>query len=374
MRYLALFTLTAWLVAACAAPAAPPAAPAGGNAPAAPPARPAETTASPGASASGELDPQLVEAARREGSVVWYTSVDLSVAQTMAQAFTAKYGIPAEVNRNGSERVFAQFMKETETGVNTADVVHTSDTSNYVEMKEKGYLAPYRPAAADHLLAEYRDRLADPQDQWFGLRITVCNVVYNTNLVKPEDLPRSWKEFADPRYRGKLVVSHPSYSGVTLTYIQALLGLYGWDYFKGLADTDPLVVQSIIDVTSKVVSGERPIGVGSNDYSNYAQIKRGQPIQILQMSEGVPFVVSPQGISKTAPHPNAAKLFHEYTLSPEAQTILVNEGGVYSVRSDIALPADHTPLKDIKLLFTDPQETNRVRASIQRQFGEIFGF
>src|SRR5262249_22540652 len=193
MRYLARFTLAAWLPGACAGGSPPagagasPAAPAGGNAPAPPPARSAETTASAGAgaSASGEVDPQLVEAARREGSVVWYTSVDLSVAQTMAQAFTAKFGIPADVNRNGSERLFAQFMNETETGVNTADVVHTSDTSNYVEMKDKGYLAPYRPAAADHLLAEYRDRLADPQDQWFGLRITVCNVVYNTNLVKP---------------------------------------------------------------------------------------------------------------------------------------------------------------------------------------------
>src|SRR5262249_10899063 len=208
-------------------PGASPAAAAGGNAPAPPPVRSAETTASAGAgaSASGEVDPQLVEAARREGSVVWYTSVDLSVAQTMAQAFTAKYGIPAEVNRNGSERVFAQFMKETETGVNTADVVHTSDTSNYVEMKEKGYLAPYRPAAADYLLAEYRDRLADPPDQWFGAPQPVGQRAPNTNPREPGDpaalgkgvpgpaLPRQARRPA-PEQQGRPPALHPGAAGV----------------------------------------------------------------------------------------------------------------------------------------------------------------
>jgi iron(III) transport system substrate-binding protein len=320
-----------------------------------------------------EPDPQLVEAARRDGLVVWYTSVDLTVAQLLAEAFTAKYGIQAEVNRNGSERIFSQFMKEAETGVQNADVVHTSDASNFVEMKGKDYLAPYRPAAADRLTKELRDRLADPDDQWFVVRVTVSNVVYNTNLVRPEELPRSWKDLTDPRYRGKLVVAHPSYSGVALTYIQALQGLYGWDYFKGIAATDPLVVQSVIDVTGKVVSGERAIGAGTNDYSNYTQMKRGQPIQTLQMSEGVPFVVSPQAIPKTAPHPNAARLFVEYSLSKEGQGVLVNEGGLYPVRDDVDLPPDRTPLKDLKLLFTDPLETVRVRANIQRQFSDIFG-
>jgi iron(III) transport system substrate-binding protein len=362
MSYLASFVLVAWLVLSCApAPAAPAGAPSAAGA------------GSTAARDPDQADPQLVEAARREGSVVWYTSVDLTVAQSLAKAFTERYGVQAEVNRNGSERIFAQFMKEADTGVNAADIVHTSDASNFIEMKEKGYLAPYRPAAADRLLAAYRDRLADPDNQWFGMRITLYNVGYNTNLVRPEEAPTSWKELGDARYRAKLVVAHPSYSGTALTYIQALLDLYGWDYFKAIAATDPLIVQSTIDVTSKVVGGERAIGAGSNDYSNYSQLKKGQPIKILQPSEGVPLIVSPQGIAKSAPHPNAAKLFVEYSLSREGQAFLVAEGGLYSVREDVPLPDDHMPLKDVKLLMPDPQETLKNRNNILRLFAEIFG-
>jgi iron(III) transport system substrate-binding protein len=373
MRYPVSLLLAAWVVLACGPSTAAPAAPK-------PPAASAQNPAGPGANPPGAAtgnpdvaDPQLVEAARREGSVVWYTSVDLSVAQSLAKAFTEKYGVQAEVNRNGSERIFAQFMKEADTGVNAADVVHTSDASNFIEMKEKGYLAPYRPAAADRFIAAYRDRMIDPDNQWFGMRITLYDVGYNTNMLKPEEVPTSWKELGDPRYRGKLVVAHPSYSGTAVTYIQALLGLYGWDYFKAIAATDPLIVQSTIDVTSKVVGGERAIGAGSNDYSNYAQFKRGQPIKIVQPSEGVPFILSPQAIARSAPHPNAARLFDEYSLSMEAQALLVNEGGLYSVREDVPLPDDRTPLSDLKILFPDPRETVKNRPDIVRQFTEIFG-
>jgi iron(III) transport system substrate-binding protein len=373
MRSLVSLLLVAWVALACApspaAPAAAPKPPSGSaQSPGGAPAPPATAARDP-----DEADPQLVEAARREGSVVWYTSVDLSVAQSLAKAFTEKYGVQVEVNRNGSERICAQFMKEADTGVHAADVVHTSDASNFIEMKEKGYLTPYRPAAADRFIAAYHDRMIDPDNQWFGMRITLYNISYNPNLVRPEEAPTSWKELGDPRYRGKLVVAHPSYSGIALTYIHTLLNLYGWDYFRAIAATDPLIVQSAIDVTNKVVGGERAIGAGSNDYSNYAQIKKGQPIKQLQPSEGVPFILSPQAIAKSAPHPNAAKLFVEYALSREGQGFLVNEGGLYSVREDVPLPDDHPPLKEMKILFPDPQEIVKTRADILRQFSEIFG-
>ena len=359
MRVILLLGVAAWLLTSCARTGSPT--PSGSQ----PPSVSRQT--------QGPDDAQLIEAAKAEGSIVWYTSVELTVAQILAQAFTAKYGVQAEVNRNGSERIFSQFMREMETGVNGADVVHTSDASNFLEMKEKGYLAPYRVSAVDRLIRENRDRLLDTDDQWFALRLTVSNVVYNTNLVREDELPRSWKDLTEPRFRGKLVVAHPSYSGVALTYIQALQAQYGWGYFTAIAEGDPLVVQSVVDVTAKVVSGERPIGAGGNDYTSYTQMKAGQPIATLAMSEGVPFIVSPQGIPVAAPHPNAAKLFLEYSMSKEGQEVLVNQGGVYPVRDDVAIQPDRTPLTSLKLLLTDPAETNRARADIQRQFTDIFG-
>jgi iron(III) transport system substrate-binding protein len=369
------------LIAVACAPAQPaapaaPTKPAETTKPAAEPAKPAAPAAQPAPPAkptgSEEPDAALVEAAKKEGKLTWYTSMELTQAKELADMFQKKYGIQVEVVRSGSERVFAQFMKEQETNVKKADVIHTSDASNYLTMAERGLLAPYRPKAVAAFAANVREHAVSKDDMWFALRISLFSVAYNTSKVKDAEAPKSWKDLLDPKWKGRLVHAHPGYSGFVLTSMHVLQPVLGADYYQQLAKNEPLIVQSALDVTAKTVAGERDVGAGTVHYQAFANQQKGNPIRTVYPTEGVPLIVSPQALVKNAPNPNAAKLFIEFTLSREAQQYLADNGH-HSARGDVKLPEGQADLAKIKLLIADPAAVEKARDSIQKMFKDIFG-
>src|SRR3954447_7539262 len=146
-------------------------------------------SAAPPASA---VTPQLIEAAKKEGRVVYYTSIDLPVAERIAKAFEATYpGIAVRVERTGAERVFQRIGQEYGSNIHAVDVVNSSDASHLIVWKRDGLLAPFVPEdVAKHYPAEHKD--AD--GMYASFRVGLSIIAYNTNLVKPEDAPKS---FAD---------------------------------------------------------------------------------------------------------------------------------------------------------------------------------
>ncbi|MBI4506325.1 MAG: extracellular solute-binding protein [Chloroflexi bacterium] len=387
-RLAALAAAVALLVAACApaAPAAQPAkpaepakaaapAPAPAAAPAKPAAQPAKPAAPPAkpAAAADEPDPALVEAAKKEGKGTWDTSLELTTAKKLGEMFAKKYGVPVEVVRDGSEKIFSQFMKEQTTNIKKADVVHTSDASNFLTMRERGLIVPYRPKAADVFVPAVKANTSGEGDYWFALRVSLFSVAYNTNKVKDADAPKAWKDMLDAKWKGKLVHGHPGYSGFVMTGMHLLEQTLGADYYKQLAKNEPLIVQSALDVTGKVVAGEREVGAGTVHYQVFANMAKGNPVKVALPSEGVPLVVSPQALVKSAPHPNAAKLFQEYGVSREAQQFLAEDGGHHSARGDVQLPQGQVDLTKIKLLFADPAAVEKAREGIQKTFKDLFG-
>ena len=127
------------------------------------PAKPADSKTG-GAQAQSGVTPALIEAAKSEGSVVWYTSVGVSVAERVAKEFEAKYGVKVEVNRTGSERVLQRLMQEAQANVKAADVVHTSDAGHFVLLKERNMLLQYTPAS----VARYPDSMKDKDGYYFA--------------------------------------------------------------------------------------------------------------------------------------------------------------------------------------------------------------
>src|SRR5881296_1671571 len=135
-----------------------------------------------------------VAEARREAKVVWHTALALDSAQRLATRFEQSYGIKVEVHRSG---------------IKNADVVNTSDTGHYVLLKRKALLARYTPAGAERIPAGFRD----PEGYAWGWRAFPLVVPYNTRLVAPADVPQTWKDLLDPKWKNRLVISHPGYAG-----------------------------------------------------------------------------------------------------------------------------------------------------------------
>src|SRR5262249_32205104 len=291
----------------------------------------------------------LVEAAKKEGKVVWYTSLILPSAEKVAKLFEAAYpGIRVDVNRTGSQRILQKILQEQQAGIKNADVVHTSDAGHFVLLKDKdGY--------------------------YFGLRATVNVIAYNTKAVSAADAPKTWKDLLDPKWKGKLVTAHPGYSGVISTHVLALVNLFGWDYFKQLAQNKVMITESAADPQTVVASGERAIAVNGGDYGAYQLKKKGAPIEIVYPKEGVPLVVSPTAIMTSAPHPNAAKLFTDFTFTREVQQAMADSEGLYTGHPEVKYPTDKPKMMDLKLLSVDPEELEKRNEEIKKRFVEFFG-
>jgi iron(III) transport system substrate-binding protein len=311
-----------------------------------------------------------VAAAKKEGTVVWYTSLALPSAEKVAKLFEAAYpGIKVDVHRTGSQRVLQRLMQELQAGIKNADVVHTSDAGHFVLLKSKQLLARHTPPGTEKFPAGFKDR----DGYYYGLRATVNVIAYNTKTVTAADAPKTWKDLLDPRWKGKLVTAHPGYSGVIATHVLALVNLVGWDYFRQLAQNRVMIVQSAVDPAGVVASGERAVAVDGGEYTFYQTKKKGNPIEIVYPKEGVPLVVSPTAITVFAPHPSAARLFTDFTFSREIQQVLADSEGLYTGHPEVKYPADKPKLSDLKLLTVDPEELEKRDDEIKKRFVEFFG-
>jgi hypothetical protein len=135
-----------------------------------------------------------------------------------------------------------------------------------------------------------------------------------------------------------MVTAHPGYSGVIATHVLALVHLHGWEYFQALAKNQLMLVQSAVDPSGVVASGERPVAVNGGEYTFYQSKKQGNPVEIVYPKEGVPLVVSPTAITSFAPHPQAARLFTDFSFTREVQQVMADSEGLYTGHPDVKYP------------------------------------
>src|SRR5256714_5009749 len=157
-----------------------------------------------------ETTPALIAAAVKEGSVVWYSSVDVKVAEAVAKAFRAEYpDVKIEVERSGSERVFQRINQEYQSGIKNVDVVNSSDASHFIYWKQQKWLAAHTPPDVKRYPAQFKD----PEGYYATLRADLSVMGYNTTPGPAKDAPTGYLDLLDPKWKGKLVKSHPGYSG-----------------------------------------------------------------------------------------------------------------------------------------------------------------
>jgi iron(III) transport system substrate-binding protein len=316
------------------------------------------------------VTPELIAAAKKEGKVVWYTSIDLAGAERIAKTFEAKYpGVAVRVERSGAERVFQRIGQEYQSRIFAADVVNTSDAAHVIVWKRDGWLAPYVPEdVAKHFPAEHKD--AD--GMFANVRVTTSPICYNTNLVKAEDAPKSFADLLNPKWSGKIVKAHPSYSGTILTATYQIARDIGWPFFEKLAQQKIMQVQSATDPPKKLALGERAIMADGGEYVALQLKEKGDPIEIVYPSEGTPLIVGPNAVFKNAPNPNAARLLQSYMFSAEGQQVLIDTAGMHSVHPQTREKPGRKSLSQIKLMKDDAVGVERDSEQIKKRYSEIF--
>jgi iron(III) transport system substrate-binding protein len=201
----------------------------------------------------------------------------------------------------------------------------------------------------------------------------LCIIAYNTDQVKAEDAPKSFADLLDPKWKGKIVKAHPGYSGTIMTATFEQSEALGWDYFARLAKQQVMQVQSATDPPRKLALGERPVMADGSEYVMFDLQASGNPVAIVYPSEGTPLIVGSAAIMKSAPHPNAARLFISFLFSRDGQQMMSDIGGLRSFHPEVKEKLGRTPLSSIKLLKADPLAQERANENVKKKYAEYFG-
>ena len=280
-------------------------------------------------------DQALVKKAKAEGQAVFYANI--TAIEPIMEAFTNDYGVKGEYTRISTSKFLATVLTEYQAGKLLADVLQ-SPLPIMELLKEKGVLASYRsPAAAGY--PEWTKK--DDKIQIFGIEYVA--LIYNKELVKPEDVPKRYEDLTDPKWRGKIVMANPAAHATTISWLVGLKenvfsSEKAWmDFLKGLAANKPMFVRSFGPTPAPVESGEKLIAISM---PKYIITKAPAPLDWARVEQ--PLLGTPRGIAiaASASHPNAAKLFVDYWLSKGAMQMLADKVGEYVLCPGVYPPID----------------------------------
>lgn len=298
-----------------------------------------------GFAARAEPSAELVAAARREGSVSFYAGFPNAALQALtAKGFQEKYGVRVDVLQMRASELNERVRTEQAAGRFIADVMQQGESSTTLH-GEAGRLAPLgeiaRAKDADAARAVFADRAA-------GF-VAPYAILVNTNLVKPADEPKSWLDLLDPRWKGRVLCDDPRAAGGGGAFLAATISIHGEDFHRRFATNAPVFTRDPAVAERRVAAGEYPVLIPALVASMPGL--RGLPLKYLAPEEGVPSIRMDHSILKNAPHPNAARLFIEFFLSPDFQAE-IGKLGLLPVVDGLAgrMPAELQPFARARLL------------------------
>ena len=307
----------------------------------------------------------LIAKAKAEGSVMLYSIAPTPVLQELAQKFNDKYGVKLEVFRAGGVQIEQKLSLEIRTNRVVADVVETADQAGINQLAAKGHIGLYNPANAAGLPAA----LADPKGRWMSYTQHLFPIIYNKSKLTAEQAPKSYKELADPAWKGKLSLASPNYGSTQMIFLKGILELGGWDLVKAYKANDAMVSRGWPDAENVIASGELLVGPDIS-IRTVAAIKQGAPLGFVFPADGTIAVQTVATIMKAAPHPNAARLLIEYLLSDDYQKLQPAYGG-YPVRAIGGAPEGLPDLSTMKLHYVNVDELESGRADILARWTEM---
>jgi len=273
------------------------------------------------AMAAAPPDAAWIDRAKREGAVTLYTSMQLVDSRPLTEAFEKKYGIKVNLWRASGEKVAERVITESRGGRFDVDVIETDGAQVEILYREK-QLAPLKVPS----MADVPQEILQPHGYYAPTRLTLYVMSYNTNLVKPEDVPKSYADLLQPRWNGKLALENddvPWFASV----VKAMGESQGVAYYRKLAANKPSMRKGHTLMAEMVAAGEIEIAIDTH-VQGIARLKeKGAPIEWkpLQPAFGQPSSV---GVAARAPHAEAGRLLADFILSREGQEIIKSRNRV----------------------------------------------
>ncbi|MBM3819760.1 MAG: extracellular solute-binding protein [Acidimicrobiia bacterium] len=304
---------------------------------------------------------RLIEGAKREGALTIYTSAQSNDIGAVVEAFEKKYGIDAEMWRAGSEAVLNRAVQETRAGRYTVDVVETNGPELESLHREQVLQLVKSPHHADLIAPAIR-----PHGEWVGTRLNVFVQAYNTKQVRKEDLPKTWEDLRDPKWKGKLGIEQEDSD-----WLAGIVGELGEE--RGTRVFREIVAANGISVrkghtllTELVVAGEVPLALTVYNYKAEQMRGEGAPIDWFTIGNAI---ARPNGVAvaRRAPHPHAALLYYDFELSPEGQQIIAMRDFVPTSRKI------DTPLNKVPMVFVDARVSIDEYDKWKNLYTDLFG-
>jgi iron(III) transport system substrate-binding protein len=302
---------------------------------------------------------RLVEGAKKEGLVSIYTSMPVDDITALTSAFEQKYGVKSKVWRSGSEKILQRGLLEAKASRYEVDVFETNGPEMEVLSREKILQQSNAPGLADLI-----PQAIPPHREWIATRLNIFTCAYNTKLVRKEDLPKTYADLLDPKWKGKLAVEAEDSDWLAETVLK-MGEEKGIALFKEIAKRNGVSVRKGHTLLANLVaSGEVPLGLTLYNYKIEQMKNSGAPVEWFSLD---PTVARPNGngVARNAPHPHAALLFQDFELT-DGQVIL---GKRDFIPTSTKVPSN---LNKMPLTFANPKTTLDDGQKWNKIYDEIF--
>jgi iron(III) transport system substrate-binding protein len=320
-------------------------------------------------------DQSVVEGAKKEGKLVIYTGVERAAAQAVINAFAKKYPfIAAEAVRASSSKLATRLDAEIEANRVQGDLIEFSLLYLTTALAQRGELLRYDSPE----YAAYPKDAATP-GYWAASGVSNIIILINTRKVDAGNIPQSWWDLAKPYWKDKLTIDNLEVSGTGYNWLTAMVNTpsFGWNFIAALGKNKLGLERGHAGMAQKVAAGEYAGAAEMSDFhlKNLRDAAASVPLRGVWPKEGVPSEPWTTAILKRAPHPNAARLFLDFLLSREGQTLYVETMGWSSARADVAHPGFKEMPAQVPNLASglSPEEALRLRDEYVAKWKQAWG-
>ena len=309
--------------------------------------------------------------AKTEGAFAFYVGGPTAPWEARAKVFEERFpGIKVTIGGGFSNVLDKKVDAQLAAGKLEVDAVIFQTAGDFGRWKAEGRLLAFKPDGFDKMDAAFKD--AD--GTFWATMVSVVPYMYNTEKVASADIPNSALDFLKPQFQGKVVTAYPADDDVTLWVFNHIVQQYGWSYMDKYLAQKPTFIQGHLGEQRSIGSGQNLVTFNSILDITEGLKRQGQPVEShFPTGDALPIWPLLGAIFKDAPHPNAAKLFLSWLLSPEQQAKLPT----WSPRSDVPPPAGYQPILSYKVandyrdFLTDQNKVEELRKKFEGYSGPI---